>query len=185
MDKEISFADFIHKTGNEKVKEGIIEFIANPNPKFSVMSVRTFYPRRRHIEQGLSDVEAGKSDREEDEEKDMDCLQQLSRCPSCNQVYDIVQILPCSHTMCGHCVAAGGGTSSGQPHHRSVCPPICSVLCKCCRHPVELPCWTWSSATSCLPKHPTLSPACVNRETGTQGGASEDNLQHVRVRDPN
>ncbi len=149
------------------------------------MSVRTFYPRRRHRQQKLLDVEAGKPDREEDEGKDIDCLQLFSRCPSCNREYDIVLILPCSHTMCGQCVAAGEGISSGQPYHRSVGPPICSVPCKCCQHPVELPCWTWSSATSCLPKHPTLSPACVNRETGTQQRAPEDNLQHVQVRDPN
>ncbi|KAI3354498.1 hypothetical protein L3Q82_019010 [Scortum barcoo] len=143
------------------------------------MSVRTFYPRRKRREQRLLDVEAGKSDREEDEEKDMDHLQQLSHCPSCNEEYDIILILPCSHTMCGHCVAAGEGINSGQPHHCSVGAPICSVLCKCCRHPVELPCWTWSAATSCLPKHPIMTSACVSGEAGTQQGASEDNLQQV------
>ncbi|XP_033486369.2 uncharacterized protein LOC117259232 [Epinephelus lanceolatus] len=135
------------------------------------MSVRTFYPR----EQKQLNVEAGKSHREEDEERD--CLQQLSCCPACNQGYDIILFLPCSHTMCGHCVAAGEGARSDESN---VGPAVCSVLCPCCRHPVELPCWTWSSATSCLPRHPTLSPACVDRETGTKEGAAEGHIQHVQ-----
>ena len=145
------------------------------------MSVRTFYPWRRHRE--LKEVEAGKSNREDDEEKDV--LQQLSCCPACQQVYDMVLFLPCSHTMCGHCIAAGEGIRSGHPHRGSVGLTVCSVLCPCCRHPVELPCWTWSSATSCLPKHPALSPARVSRKTGSKEGASEDQLQHVQVRERN
>lgn len=139
------------------------------------MSVRPFYPRRRHREQGLLDVETGKSNREEDEEKVIDCLEQFSRCPACNQEYDILLILPCSHRMCVHCTATGGRTGSSEPRRRGAGLPVCSVLCPSCRHPVELPCWNWSSATSCLPKHPTLSPSCVSRET-----ASEDHLQRVR-----
>lgn len=149
------------------------------------MSVRTFYPRNRHIEQKLLDVEAGKSNREEDEDKDIDCFQPLSRCPACNQEHDIVLILPCSHSMCGHCIPAGEGIRSGQSQHRTVGLPVCSALCPSCRHPVELPCWTWSSATSCLPKHPNLTPSCVSRKAGTTEGASEDNLQHVQVGDTN
>lgn len=148
------------------------------------MSVRTFSPWRRHREQKLLHVEAGKSNMEEEEKKVTDCFQQFSCCPVCNQEYDIVLILPCSHTMCAHCVAAGGGIRSGQPLHRSVGLPVCSVLCPCCRHPVELPCLKWSSATSCLPKHPKLSPACVSRGTGTEERTSEDHLQYVQVREP-
>lgn len=145
------------------------------------MSVRTFHHQRRHWEQKLLDVERGKPSREEDEEKDMDCLQQFSRCPACIQDRDVVLILPCSHTMCGHCIAAAEGVRSGQPQRRSVGLPVCSVLCPGCRHPVELPCWNWSSATSCLPKHPTLSPSRdrSNRE-GASEEASEDHNQHVR-----
>lgn len=132
-------------------------------------------PRKKHREQGLLDVETGKSNREEEEEKVFDCSLQLSRCPACNQQYDVLLILPCSHTMCVHCMAAGEETRSSEPRHRSAGLPVCSVLCPSCRHPVELPCWNWSSASSCLPKHPTgLSPACVSRET-----ASEDHLQQV------
>ncbi|XP_045930692.1 uncharacterized protein LOC123986468 isoform X2 [Micropterus dolomieu] len=82
--------------------------------------------------------------------------------------------------MCGHCIAAGEGIRSGQSQHRTVGLPVCSALCPSCRHPVELPCWTWSSATSCLPKHPNLTPSCVSRKAGTTEGASEDNLQHVQ-----
>ncbi|KAM6987427.1 LOW QUALITY PROTEIN: uncharacterized protein LKV04_010254 [Tautogolabrus adspersus] len=125
--------------------------------QLSVMSVKTCYPRGRcrEEEQELLQVEAAPSKRRGDEEKE--CMQQLSQCPACNQECDVVLILPCSHTMCGPCIAAGEGARSGQ--HHSVSPPVCSVLCPRCRHPVELPCRTWSSATSCLPKHPTLSPA--------------------------
>lgn len=169
---QISLPDFLHQTGTEKES---MEFIW-----LSAMSGRTFYPRRK---QKLPDVETEKSSREQDEGKD--CAPQLSHCPACNQEYDIVLILPCSHTMCSHCIAAGERKSSGQPNHRSAGIPVCSVLCPGCRHPVELPCWNWSSATSCLPRHPTLAPACVSRETGARGGASEVHLQHVQVRDPN
>ncbi|XP_071328002.1 uncharacterized protein [Trachinotus anak] len=76
---------------------------------------------------------------------------------------------------------AGERTSSGQPLLRGVGLSVCSVLCPCCRHPVELPCLTWSAATSCLPEHPILSPAHVRRETGhkTQG-TSESHPQDVQ-----
>ncbi|TDH15222.1 hypothetical protein EPR50_G00029080 [Perca flavescens] len=144
------------------------------------MSGRAVDPQRRNAGQKILDVEAGKSNREEEEQEDIDCLQQLSRCPACNQGYDMLLILPCSHTMCAPCIAAGEGIRSGQSQHRSISLPVCSVLCPCCRHPVELPCWTWLSATSCLQKHPTLSPASVSRKTGTKEGASEDHLQHVQ-----
>lgn len=127
------------------------------------------------------EVNVRKYEREEDEEKDTDYLQPFSRCPACNQEYDVTLILPCSHTMCGHCLASGEGTSSDQPLRRGVNKSVCSVLCPCCRHPVELPCWTWSSATSCLPNYPTLSPACVSGERDTKDGTSEDQLQHVCV----
>ncbi|CAB1427624.1 unnamed protein product [Pleuronectes platessa] len=121
------------------------------------------------------ELDVGKAEGEEDS------FQSVSRCPACNQDYDVALILPCSHTMCGQCVAAGERTSSGQSLHRHVGLSACSVLCPSCRHPVELPCGTWSSATSCLPKHPSLSPARVRRETGTMEGASEDPLHHVQV----
>lgn len=123
--------------------------------------------------------------RQEDEGKDIDCFLPVSCCPACNQEYDVALILPCSHIMCGHCIVAGERTSSDQSLLRSVGLSVCSVLCPCCRHPVELPCWTWSSATSCLPKHPTLSPVHVSRERGTKKGASEDHHQHVQVRNTN
>ncbi|XP_031716856.1 uncharacterized protein LOC116390877 [Anarrhichthys ocellatus] len=133
------------------------------------MSVRLFYPRGGPGEQKLLGVEAVKTDEEED------CLQQLSLCPACNQGYDTVLFLPCSHTMCAHCIAAAEGTRSGQSRCRGVDPTVCSVPCPRCRHPVELPCWTWSSATSCLPKHATFSG-----DTDRKEGASEDHPQHVQ-----
>ncbi|XP_040901509.1 uncharacterized protein LOC121186779 [Toxotes jaculatrix] len=136
--------------------------------------MKTLCPQIRKRE-----LDVGKTKGEEDEEKDIDCFQPVSCCPACNQEYDVALILPCSHTMCGHCIAAGERTSSGQSFLRGVGLSVCSVLCPCCRHPVELPCWTWSSATSCLPKHPTLSPTCVSREKCIKKGGSEDHPQHV------
>lgn len=95
----------------------------------------------------------------------MDCLQQFSQCPACKKEYNVALILPCAHNLCGHCVAAGEGAVPRRHGSRSPLQPVCSVLCPCCRHHVELPCWTWSSATSCLPKHPTLNSACDNTHT--------------------
>ncbi|KAG7478720.1 cardiomyopathy-associated 5-like isoform X1 [Solea senegalensis] len=122
-----------------------------------------------------------KAQREEDEEKYTDYYHpSLSTCPSCNQEYDEVLILPCSHTMCGHCVATGERRSSGQPLHRlSVSLPVCSVLCPSCRRPVELPCRTWSSATSCLPKHPSVRRAHISGEIQSEEEPSEDHFQLV------
>ncbi|CAJ1066103.1 uncharacterized protein LOC122879218 isoform X1 [Xyrichtys novacula] len=127
----------------------------------------------RHGEQGILNVEAGIRDVEEEE----DCLQQFSCCPACKHECEVALILPCSHTMCGPCIKAQEGVRSDQP--RGVSLLVCSVLCPCCRHPVELPCWTWSSAISCLPVHPTPSPACVFRETGNSEGAAGDQLHQV------
>lgn len=139
------------------------------------MSVRPFTQRRRHREQALLDVETGRSNREEEEEKALDSSQQFSRCPACNQWCDVLLILPCSHNMCAHCVAVGEKARLSEPRHRSAGLPVCSVLCPSCRHPVELPCWNWSLATSCLPKYPTQSPASVSRET-----APGDQRQQVK-----
>ncbi|AWO98528.1 Hypothetical protein SMAX5B_008451 [Scophthalmus maximus] len=110
--------------------------------------------------------------------EDSDSLQPVARCPACNRDYDVALILPCSHTMCGHCVVHGERRSSDRSPHRGVGLSACSVLCPCCQRHVELPCWAWSSATSCLPKHPTLSPARVSGETGAKDGASQHHLQH-------
>ncbi|XP_023284143.1 uncharacterized protein LOC111671282 [Seriola lalandi dorsalis] len=140
------------------------------------MATKNFCPQIRRRK-----LDVRKTEREEDEEKDIDCSQPVSRCPACNRGYDVALILPCSHTMCGHCVAAGEKTSSGQSLLRGVSLSVCSVLCPCCRHPVELPCWTWSAATSCLPEHPTLSHSLVNsRETGIKTGASEGHPQDMQ-----
>lgn len=132
---------------------------------------------RGHREQELQSLEAGNPDGDEEEENE--CLRQFSRCPACKQECDMVLILPCSHTMCRPCVEAGERVRSGQRHGVSL--PVCSVLCPGCKHPVELPCWTRSTAASCLPKHPTLSPACVGTGTRTREGACGDQHQHVQV----
>ena len=141
--------------------------------------MKTFCPKIRQRE-----LDLGKTEREKEEEKYTDCFQPLSCCPACNQEYDMALILPCSHTLCGRCIAAGERTSSRPSLLHGVGLAVCSVLCPCCQHPVELPCWSWSSAASCLPQHPTLSPARVSQETGTKKGTSEDGLQHVQVRNP-
>ncbi|XP_026049357.1 uncharacterized protein LOC113036945 isoform X3 [Astatotilapia calliptera] len=114
------------------------------------------------------ELTVGRCRRGEDEGKDTDCLQQFPHCPACKQDYDITLILPCSHTMCGQCVAAGEGARLRRQ-------PMCSVRCPCCRHPVELPCLTWSSAISCLPKHPSMRSNHVNREA-----SPEDHPPHVQ-----
>lgn len=118
-----------------------------------------------------------RTEREEDEEKDTDCFQPTSHCPACNRQYDVALILPCSHTMCRHCVAAGERTDSGRCVVRSAGLSVCSVLCPRCRLPVELPCWTWSAAVSCLPEHPTLSPAHVSTEAEIKMRQREGYLQ--------
>lgn len=80
-----------------------------------------------------------------------------SACPSCLRGFDLALILPCSHTLCGRCLAEGaglvrrGGVSSASR-------PVCAVLCPNCRHCVELPCFDWSSALTCLPFDPTVTP---------------------------
>ncbi|XP_030008311.1 uncharacterized protein LOC115431801 [Sphaeramia orbicularis] len=106
----------------------------------------------------------------------MDYLQQSSGCPACNHEYDVALILPCSHTMCRRCVTAAEGETFHHPLRHKAAQPACSVFCPCCCHPVELPCWTWSSATSSLPKHPILSSACDKQDRGTKEQASNDSL---------
>ncbi|XP_069003540.1 uncharacterized protein [Embiotoca jacksoni] len=138
------------------------------------MAVKNFCPETRPKE-----PDVGKRIRGEDVENDMDCLEQFPRCPACKREYDMALILPCSHTMCACCVAAGEDSSSTCPsHRRGARQPVCSVLCPCCRRPVELPCWTWSAATSCLPNHPTLRSECVAAVTDNREGSPEDHLQH-------
>ncbi|KAK1900299.1 putative E3 ubiquitin-protein ligase MID2 [Dissostichus eleginoides] len=129
------------------------------------MSVRIFPPRRTHKER--LHVGAGPSNREEEEQKNEDFLQILSRCPACKQSGDFLLLLPCSHPMCAPCISAEGGRPSPPPH-----PGEVSLLCPVCRLPVELPCWNWSDATSCLPKHPIMNTAHIRRER------EEDQLQH-------
>ncbi|KAI9529015.1 hypothetical protein NQZ68_015782 [Dissostichus eleginoides] len=129
------------------------------------MSVRIFPPRRTHKER--LHVGAGPSNGEEEEQKDEDFLQILSRCPACKQSGDFLLLLPCSHPMCAPCISAEGGRPSPPPH-----PGEVSLLCPVCRLPVELPCWNWSDATSCLPKHPIMNTAHIRRER------EEDQLQH-------
>ncbi|XP_055003830.1 probable E3 ubiquitin-protein ligase MID2 [Boleophthalmus pectinirostris] len=85
--------------------------------------------------------------------------------------------------MCGACVAAGGEeprttrrrrkrkskTSSKPGLHLNSCP----VLCPCCRGPVELPCWTWTSAVSSLPEYPKVSSGRACEERGAESNQSE------------
>lgn len=117
---------------------------------------QTVYAPGKHKVVGMK---GGKSNREENEGQVLACVQQISCCQVCQQGWDVLLILPCSHTMCVHCISAGEAGESSQAHLRAVC----SVACPSCRRPVELPCWNWSSAASSLPKHPSVSRACVSR----------------------
>ncbi|XP_054651046.1 uncharacterized protein LOC129191595 [Dunckerocampus dactyliophorus] len=97
--------------------------------------------------------------------KDTDCLQEFSECAACKRNDNVTLILPCSHAMCMHCISAEKAKRSARSprHHLS-----CSVLCPLCRYDVELPCKTWASALSCLPKYPTLKSARGSQETDRQ-----------------
>lgn len=91
-------------------------------------------------------------------------------CASCRRVFDVALILPCSHTLCAGCLAEGAGPGLGVGVVRGVASasrPICTVLCSNCRHSVELPCFDWSSALTCLPFDPTVTPdPKASEETG-------------------
>lgn len=108
----------------------------------------------------------------------MELLQHLPVCPACRQECHTVLILPCSHTMCSRCVAAGGPTGSCC---REALLSACSILCPCCRRYVELPCWSWGCATSCLPKHPSIKSEHVSRQMGFSDDSPEDCPHHAKV----
>lgn len=140
--------------------------------KTSFIYHQTVYAQGKHKDQKVVDMKAGKSNREENEGRVIDSLQQISCCQACRQERDILLILPCSHTMCVQCISAG---EAGKPS-KSQLSAVCAVVCPSCRHPVELPCWNWSSATSCLPRHPSVSRACVKKTTNI----TKDPQQQVR-----
>lgn len=122
---------------------------------------QTVYAQGKQEDQKVVDMKARKSNKEENEGRVIDCLQQISCCQACQQEWDVLLILPCSHAMCVQCISAGEAGKSST----SRLGAVCAVACPSCRHPVELPCWNWSSATSCLPKHPSVSRACVKKKT--------------------
>ncbi|XP_042596022.1 ret finger protein-like 4B [Cyprinus carpio] len=87
-------------------------------------------------------------------------------CPSCARGFDVPLILPCSHTLCGRCLTGGAGPDlcrGGVRGGVSSSHPV--VLCPNCRHGVELPCFDWSSALTCLPFDPTVTFDPVKRGT--------------------
>lgn len=126
----------------------------------------------KHKDQRVVVMNAGKSNREENEGRVPDCLQQISCCQACQQERDVLLILPCSHTTCAQCISAGEAGKASRSHLGGVC----AVACPRCRHHVELPCWDWSSATSCLPKHPAVSRASLKENANV----STDLNQQVR-----
>ncbi|XP_078812658.1 uncharacterized protein LOC105355490 isoform X2 [Oryzias latipes] len=75
------------------------------------------------------------------------------------------------------CVAAGGPTGSCC---REALLSVCSILCPCCRRYVELPCWSWGCATSCLPKHPSIKSEHVSRQMGFSDDSPEDCPHHAK-----
>lgn len=106
----------------------------------------------------MVDATAGLSKRENNVGRAADYLQQLSCCPACQQQRGALLILPCSHPLCARCISAAEAANASRRHRSAGC----AVACPSCRHPVELPCWNWASAASCLPKHPAVSPAWVH-----------------------
>ncbi|XP_066501107.1 uncharacterized protein [Hoplias malabaricus] len=104
-----------------------------------------------------------------EDEKDDDVIP-CSLCPLCGRDYDRPLLLPCSHTLCGRCLTDGARLDKRRPALRGgayASPPTCIVLCPRCCHGVELPCFDWSSASSCLPTDPTVSP---DRRGEDEGG---------------
>ncbi|XP_061137201.1 uncharacterized protein LOC133155705 [Syngnathus typhle] len=115
------------------------------------MSLLTFCPReKKHIDR--------------DDNKGTEGFQDFSKCPACNRDNEEILILPCSHTMCVHCIKREGEKRSAQSPRYDVSPRACSVLCPLCMYDVELPCRMWSTAPFCLPKYPSLKSECVSRE---------------------
>ncbi|XP_057695461.1 uncharacterized protein LOC130917790 isoform X2 [Corythoichthys intestinalis] len=110
-----------------------------------------------------------------DEQNFPEGFQEFSKCLSCNKNNDETMILPCSHTMCVQCISTEGEKRSGQSIRYDPKTRGCSVLCPLCLYDVELPCRSWSSAVSCLPKYPTIKFECVSQVTGRHEGASEPN----------
>ncbi|KAA0701659.1 hypothetical protein E1301_Tti020955 [Triplophysa tibetana] len=83
-----------------------------------------------------------------------------SICPLCRHGFDVPLMLPCSHTLCGRCLTGGARLDrfkGGVKGASSASCSICAVLCPNCRHGVELPCFEWSSAVTCLPFDPTVT----------------------------
>lgn len=120
-----------------------------------ITTMRPFCAQEKHREQsppgndGARQQQPGIGDEEEEENRNpSEDDVSLFRCVSCEQGRDVALLLPCSHTLCGRCVAAGVQTTRGAA-------PTCALLCSFCRHLVELPCWDWASATACLPRDPT------------------------------
>lgn len=110
------------------------------------------------------------------------CGDDASRCcASCRRVFDVALILPCSHTLCARCLAEGAGPVRGGGAVRGVASasrPICAVLCPNCRHSVELPCFDWSSALTCLPFDPTVTPDPeASEETDGSVDLSEEEME--------
>ncbi|XP_078812666.1 uncharacterized protein LOC110016230 isoform X2 [Oryzias latipes] len=48
------------------------------------------------------------------------------------------------------------------------------------RRYVELPCWSWGCATSCLPKHPSIKSEHVSRQMGFSDDSPEDCPHHAK-----
>lgn len=111
----------------------------------------------------------------ESELDEENCLHQFSRCPGCHQEYGVALILPCSHIMCVRCVEAEAGRRSQLG--LKVVQNACTLLCHCCRGPIELPCWSWTSATCCLPQYLNRGSQSITEE----GGVSSDQTVQVRV----
>ncbi|XP_046719102.1 uncharacterized protein LOC124394721 isoform X1 [Silurus meridionalis] len=116
-------------------------------------------------------------DHEEEKEKD-DITSSL--CSLCGQNFDLPLLLPCAHTLCGRCLTQKARLDKPRSAQRCVSHvsrTICTILCPRCCHGVELPCFDWSIATTCLPLDPTatIDPRC---------GAQEEDVNEEKIREP-
>ncbi|XP_072547527.1 uncharacterized protein [Salminus brasiliensis] len=133
---------------------------------------------------GAHQSDETKKEAREEEEDDINS----SLCPLCGRGFDMPLLLPCSHTLCGRCLTEGARLDKRRPVARGVpnaFRPICAVLCPCCCHGVELPCFDWTSATRCLPIDPTVA---VDLECGalkcqgTREQEGDDSEDRIRVK---
>ncbi|KAI5098559.1 hypothetical protein C0J45_10698 [Silurus meridionalis] len=149
----------------------ITSCFGNSTMQDSATLMKGIIPRHRTAQSPQS------HDHEEEKEKD-DITSSL--CSLCGQNFDLPLLLPCAHTLCGRCLTQKARLDKPRSAQRCVSHvsrTICTILCPRCCHGVELPCFDWSIATTCLPLDPTatIDPRC---------GAQEEDVNEEKIREP-